>query len=355
MKNIINRIQDKEIKNLLSKQSERVNHAIKSLMVWHDSKERKFPALVIGSSGSSKSYITSKLFQGILGEKNVIHTIPPSEGSYSDHIENQIARPFDLLIIDEAHKFHFDVETIQPHTQGLTIGETFVRYDQLIFISHAGLGKNTSEDARLQVVEYGTPTREEIISLLVEHEGFPKNKATWSAWHSPKNMHNAVSVSIKFGTDLQETVNPCGLTNTDLDILKYYRDSEKIGANTISSCSGKLSLDVNAVKNSERRLKAESLLIVGKQSRREVSCDGMDLLYTMEENSNPEPEKPTQSKPAKKETAKKSPNKRKPAPKSPSKKATSKAKKTAKVSLDDIKSEIEAPVSPLDSYPSTKD
>lgn len=340
MKNIIERIQDKETKKLISKQSDRVNQAVKSLMLWHDDKGKKFPALVIGSSGSSKSFITSKLFKGILGEKNVIHTIPPSEGSYSDHIENQIARPFELLIIDEAHKFSFDVETIQPHTTGMTIGETFVRYDQLIFISHSGLGKNTSEDARLETIEFGTPEREEIISLLIEHEGFSKEKATWAAWHSPRNMHNAETVSKYFQSDLQNSINPCGLKTVDLDVLRYYRDSEKLGANSLSSCSGKLSLDNSAIKNSERRLKAEGLLIVAKQSKREITETGLNLLYTLEENEQETPQKETPKSPSKSASKAKSANK----PQTKSKPSQKAVKSSVSERYAELRNGIEIPI-----------
>jgi len=366
MKNIINRIQDAETKKLISKQSERVNNAVKSLMIWHESQSRKFPALIVGSSGSSKSFITSSLFKGILGEKQVIHTIPPSKGSYSDLIESQISRPFEMLIIDEAHKFHFDVETIQPHSIGLTIGETFVRYDQLIFISHAGLGKNTSEDARLETIEFGTPERDEIISLLVEYEGFSREKATWAAWHSPRNLHDAIKIAKYYQTDMQPTINPCGLQNSDLKTLEYYRDSEKSCSNSIGSCAAKLSLDNDAIKNSERRLKAEGLLIVGKQSKRSATETGLDLLYTIEQKLKPEPEPEPEPKPKPKPKAKpeaKAKAKAKPEPTpTPKPKAKAKAKSEPKAkpkakviptssvstSYETFRNSIEIPENPLD-------
>lgn len=367
IKPFLKSITDKKLLALLTKQSDRVLHAILSLILWHNNEGEKFPSLVTGSSGSSKSFITVELFKALLGAENVCHIVPPSDGSYNDFIHGQITgKHYRMIIIDEAHKLDFDIETIQPFKRSLTIGETSINYGNLIFISHSGLGKNASEDARLNKVEFGTPSREEIIELLIKFEGYGKEKANWSAWHAPRNIHNAKSVSDKFGTALQDTVLPCGLLGQDLSVLRYYLETGKVGSNTISSCSGKLCLDRKAVEQSERRLKGEGFLTVGKQSRRDVSELGADLIYTLEENSNPETEKPAQSKP--KSNAKKSPNKSKPKskakPQSKSKPAQSKPKsakspsskgKAKKVSLDDIKSEIVVNASPLDSYPSTKD
>jgi hypothetical protein len=271
--------------DLLLNQSNRVKLAILALLVWHNSKSEKFPAMVTGSSGSSKSFITVKLFEALLGKDSVKHIVPPSSGSYSDFIHSQIfGKHYKMIIIDESHKLDFDIETIQPHKKSLVIGETSINYGNLIFISHSGMGRNSSEDARLIKVEYGTPEREEIIDLLQKFEGMPQDKANWSAWHAPRNIHNAKSVSDKFATDLQPTVNPCGLLSQDLAVLNYYSEMELIGCNTISSCSGKLSLDVKAVQQSERRLKGEGFLVVGKQSKRDVTEIGKDLLYTLAGN-----------------------------------------------------------------------
>lgn len=349
---------DKSNLDLLLNQSNRVKHAILSLLVWHNSKSEKFPAIVTGSSGSSKSFITVALFEALLGKDSVKHIVPPSDGSYGDFIHNQIAaKHYEMIIIDESHKLDFDIETIQPHKKSLVIGETSINYGNLIFITHSGMGRNSSEDARLVKIEYGTPERDEIIDLLMEFEGYSKDKATWCAWHSPRNIHNGKTVSDKYGTQLQDTVLPCGLLSQDLAVLLYYKDSNPLGSNTISSCSGKLCLDIKAVQNSERRLKGEGFLVVGKQNKRDVTELGFDLLYTLDKRSKKSETQAQPSKAKPKPSAKPSKVKAKAKPKqvkTPSAKPSkpSKAQKAATSSVSesysDFRNSIVIPDNPLD-------
>lgn len=364
---ILSLIKIPAIKSLLEKQPIRVWKEIKALYIWHIYKGRKFPLLITGKSGSGKSFITRKFFEGILNIENIVYCIPPESGSYRDYIKAKIEslpeEKIEMVLIDEAHELGLNIEAIQPHSSGLQFGEYRIPYSKLVFISHSGIGSNNSEDSRLENVHFETPEREEIIELLTMFEGFKRDKAIWSAWHSPRSFHKAITIGKYFGTDLQDGVLPCGLSPLCLEILSFYKESSEYSNNTLSSCAGKLGFDVNAIKNAERALKEESLLIVGKQSKRELTEQGLDLIYTLKEkelerqgkqpNSKPKPKSngkksnakskaQSKAKPAK-ETAKKTTSKRKPA--KPSKTDGIKA---IPVTLDDIKSQITVPVNPLD-------
>jgi hypothetical protein len=284
---ILSLIKIPAIKSLLEKQPMRVWKEIKALYIWHTYKGRKFPLLITGKSGSGKSFIARKFFEGILNIENIVYCIPPESGSYRDYIKAKIEslpeEKIEMVIIDEAHELGLNIEAIQPHSSGLQFGEYRIPYSKLIFISHSGIGSNNSEDSRLENVHFDTPEREEIIELLTMFEGFEKEKAIWSAWHAPRSFHKAITIGKYFGTDLQGGVLPCGLSPLCLEILSFYKDSSEYSNNTINSCAGKLGFDVNAIKNAERALKEESLLIVGKQSKRELTEQGLDLLYTLKE------------------------------------------------------------------------
>ena len=309
----------------LSDQNKRINDAIESILIWIESNMDKNPLMITGNSGSSKSYITKRLFEGLYGKDNIVYCLPPSKGNYEDIIQLEIDRKpkFKFILIDESHSLDFDIESIQPESNGVMIAERYIKKSQLVFISHEGLGNDSSQDARLEPVEFAQISRDEIINILMDKYGFTEDCANWSAWHSPRNIHNAIQVSKFFGTEQQLCKNPCGLKAIDLEVLRYYQNSARIGNNTITSCANSLSVNAAVVRNSERRLTGEGLLAILKQSKRSVTEHGLDLLYTIDDpeaKSEPEPEPSNAT------------------PKQPSKATPPKAKrKTPTSKLDNIK------------------
>jgi hypothetical protein len=185
-------------------------------------------------------------------------------------------------------------------------------------------------------------------SILMDKYGFTEDCANWSAWHSPRNIHNAIQVSKFFGTEQQLCKNPCGLKAIDLEVLRYYQNSARIGNNTITSCANSLSVNAAVVRNSERRLTGEGLLAILKQSKRSVTEQGLDLLYTIDDpeaKSEPEPKTTAKVTPPK---AKATPPKAKATP--PKAKATPpKAKATPpKAKATPPKAKRKTPMSKLD-------
>ena len=333
--------------------------------------KRHFPAKFSGGSGCGKTKFV-KDYLDFMNLSYVFCTVP-DEGEYLKHVESQVIayqsaiqdaidmseflrnedkcakensakrdemeklkKSIPYVVIDEAHQLGLkSTEIFQHEKTFFTIGEVKIPYDRLIFISHTSLGKNNSENTRLTNIEVPDPTREDILSVLVEDLKFSKVQAKWAVTHSKANFRSVLDTITAYNTPLQSTYRPRGLSRASIEVLWFYfrtdasnkcssiPDSEKlaIGTNSIGNCSAFLGLDHDAIKTCENDLKEENFISTGSQSKRVIvknetshktvlailKLSGyFDKKDLQKETTNPETEQPTPptSKPTSKPTAK---------------------------------------------------
>lgn len=318
----------------------RLTETINQTNIWLKG-EKEFSALFTGPAGCGKTNFIQEYLESL--NLNYIYCNVPDEGSYLKEVESKVSayessftefnelemlkreqgeksNPIEhdapYVIIDESHHFIGELErgaeTFQHGKKSLKVGEVFIPYNRLIFISHEGIGDNNSSQTRFTTIEVPPPSRKEIVEILRTSLKFSKEKAEWSAAYSKGNFRSAIDTSHAFGTPAQSSYLPRGLSKQDVEVLWYYfRTDSGIktqlisqsdllirGTNTLGNCAAFLGLDPNAIKKHESNLKEEGILSTGTQSKRIIVTNETSYKLTLAilkfsgKFANPETEKP---------------------------------------------------------------